>query len=253
MKSKNEFIDCFSSIARTSNRYEVFKDFITMSCISIQNVFLKDEKLEDEYLSIVGRYGKDDVYKLANLLSCVANGLYEYCDFLGDVYMSLELGSKHVGQFFTPYTVSLAMAKLQIDKKIFEDINRHGFITMHEPASGSGGCVIAFCQVMLEQELNPQEELWVQCVDIDPVCAMMCYVQLSLLGIPAEIMIGDTLRMQFERKLYTPMHYLGKWSDRIAFMQKMKAMKSILDSFNMGLSQNEDLVIDAKEEFLLVP
>ena len=46
--------------------------------------------------------------------------------------------------------------------------------------------------------------------------AMMCYLQLSLLCIPAEVIIGDALRMDFRRSMHTPAHYLGGWDDRLA-------------------------------------
>jgi len=43
----------------------------------------------------------------------------------------------------------------------------------------------------------------------------MCYLQLSLWHIPAEVIIGNTLSMEFRQKLYTPAHYLGNWSYRL--------------------------------------
>ncbi|SSK55792.1 Uncharacterised protein [Klebsiella pneumoniae] len=41
---------------------------------------------------------------MAQLLAHVVNGLQNgFCDFLGNVFMQLELGDKYRGQFFTPY------------------------------------------------------------------------------------------------------------------------------------------------------
>lgn len=40
--------------------------------------------------------------------------------------------------------------------------------------------------------------------DIDPVAADMTFIQLSLLGIAAEVVTGNTLTMQFRRVRYTP-------------------------------------------------
>ena len=89
------------------------------------------------------------------------------------------------------------------------------FITMHEPAVGSASMIIAFAQIMYEKGLNPQQQLWVSCVDIDVVAAMMAYIQLSLLHIPAEVIVGNSLSMQFTRVMRTPAHYLGFWDSKL--------------------------------------
>ncbi|MGP0897066.1 SAM-dependent DNA methyltransferase, partial [Serratia sp. CY83726] len=44
-------------------------------------------------------------------------------------------------------------------------------------------------------------------VDIDPVAARMCYIQLSLLGIPARVVIGNSLTLKYQREMYTPFWY----------------------------------------------
>ena len=55
---RNDFIKIFNSLARHRHRYEVFRDFVTMSAISLHNAIRKDEELEQEYLQIVGQYEK---------------------------------------------------------------------------------------------------------------------------------------------------------------------------------------------------
>ncbi|EKO3939161.1 hypothetical protein F7U67_001683 [Vibrio metschnikovii] len=80
---------------------------------------------------------------------------------------------------------------------------------------GAGGMVIALAQTMYEQGFNPQKQLWASCIDIDPVAAMMAYVQLSLLHIPAEVVIGNSLSMKFTRVMRTPAHYLGFWDSKL--------------------------------------
>ena len=48
---------------------------------------------------------------------------------------------------------------------------------------------------------------------------MMCYLQLSLWHVPAEIIIGNTLTMEFRQALYTPAHYLHGWDARLHYRQ----------------------------------
>jgi len=212
---KSEFLSIFKTIAVHENRYKVFRDFILMAGISIQNSILKSDELEKEYLEIVGTYTQDDVMKFPQLLSCVVMGLEsKFSDFLGAVFMELDFGSAHSGQFFTPYEVSKMMAEVNFGSAS-ELLDRQPFITLSEPACGAGGMVIAFAETMLDQGGNPQEQLWVNCIDVDIVAGMMCYVQLSLLGIPGEVVIGNTLSMKFTRVFRTPMHFLGFWDGKL--------------------------------------
>ncbi len=62
---------------------------------------------------------------------------------------------------------------------------------------------------------NPAHKLWVQCVDVDRLASLMCYLQLSLWHVPAEVVIGNSLTMEVRQKLYTPAHYMGGWDMRL--------------------------------------
>ncbi len=56
---------------------------------------------------------------MARLLAYVVNGLEEQpCDFLGRIYMLLELGDKDKEQYFTPWSVALMMAQLQFGAQL---------------------------------------------------------------------------------------------------------------------------------------
>ena len=209
------FTRLFSETARYHNRYTVFADFCELAAISIQNAFLKSDELEQEYLKIVKRYEKDDAVRMSHLLAEVVMGLeVAPCDFLGSVYMELELGSKHLGSHYTPFSISKMMSMVLFDG-VIDELSRKPFVCLAEPTSGSGSMVIAFAQTMYEKGYNPQKQLWVSCVDVDPVAAMMAYVQLSLLHIPAEVVIGNSLSMKFTRVMRTPAHYLGLWDSKL--------------------------------------
>lgn len=81
------------------------------------------------------------------------------------------------------------------------------YITLDEPTCGAGGMVIAAAKVLLDRGYNPQTQLLVQCTDLDPVAARMCYVQLSLLGIPACVRVGNSLSQRITHEMYTPFWY----------------------------------------------
>lgn len=205
-----EFVKAFNSIAQHHHRYEVFRDFVTMSAIRMHNAIRKNDGLETEYLQIVGKYKKDDVDLLCGLFAKLVLLLDpEPVDVLGALYMALELGNTNTGQFFTPPEVSELMARITYGDEL-RDIAAP-FITVCEPACGAGGMVLAFTKVMLSHGHNPAEKMWVQCQDIDRLAALMCYLQLSLWNIPAVVIVGNTLAGEAREVFYTPQHYLGLW------------------------------------------
>jgi len=75
--------------------------------------------------------------------------------------------------------------------------------------------VLAFVKEMLNQKLSPANHLWVQCVDIDRMVALMCYIQLSLWGVPAQIIVGNTLTLEYREQFLTPAHYNFRWDYKL--------------------------------------
>ena len=128
------FISLFNRTARYHKRHKVFEDFISCSVIALENRLQFSEAREQKYLRIVSGYEKQDVINIAHLLAHVIEGLEQgFCDFLGSVFMQLELGDTYRGQFFTPWSVASMMAQMQLGnvKALFED---KPFITLSEPA-----------------------------------------------------------------------------------------------------------------------
>ncbi|GAW86207.1 conserved hypothetical protein [Bathymodiolus platifrons methanotrophic gill symbiont] len=206
--NKQSFIKIFNSIAKHKHRYQVFSDFVTMSAIAVHNGLNKSETLENEYMEIVGKCSKEEATKLANLFT--------------NLVILLDLGNTNNGQFFTPPEISLMLAQLSYGDKL-KNLDTP-FITLSEPACGAGGMVLAFAKIMIENKHNPIEKLWVQCIDVDRIAGLMCYLQLSLWHIPAEVIIGNTLSMEFREVFYTPAHYLGNWTAKLKFREQNNAI-----------------------------
>lgn len=152
---------------------------------------------------------------MAKLMGLVVMALEaERCDFLGSVFMELNMGEKYRGQFFTPWDIARMMASLQLHG-ISECFPDRDFIILQEPASGAGCMVIAFAEEFAQRGYSPHEQLWVSVTDVDQLAADMSYVQLSLCGIPAEVITGNALTLERRRTIYTPAHYTGRWSVRL--------------------------------------
>lgn len=50
------------------------------------------------------------------------------------------------------------------------------------------------------------------------------FIQLSLLGIAAEVVTGNTLTMQLSRVRYTPVYYLNGFEEKLNAQRRIKAM-----------------------------
>jgi hypothetical protein len=222
-----EFIKIFNSIAHHKHRYEVFRDFVTMSAIAMHNAVRKDEKLEGEYLQIVKRYSKAEVEKICQLFALLVTLLDgEPRDILGQLFMELDFGSTHIGQFFTPPDVSELIAHITYGDG-FKTLDKP-FISVSEPACGAGGMVLALVKIMLTHGHNPSEKLFVLAQDVDRVAALMCYLQLSLWNIPARIIVGNTLTLEVREIFLTPAYLLGAWDIRLRSRDLEEAAKKLI-------------------------
>ncbi|ECD8921207.1 N-6 DNA methylase, partial [Salmonella enterica] len=210
------FVSLFNQTAPDANRWQVFSDFVHMAACSLYNAIHRDEAYEADYMQRVARYSAEDAHNMSRLLAEVIQGL-EFCptDFLGQIFMNLELGNARHGQYFTPYNVCYTMSRMTLsDRLSVLTSGERDFITVSDPACGAGGMIVAMAEAMLEAGFNPQKQMMVYCVDIDPVAAMMCYIQLSLMGIPAIVATGNSLTVAIKREMATPMFVLGHWHHR---------------------------------------
>jgi hypothetical protein len=77
------------------------------------------------------------------------------------------------------------------------------------------------------------------CIDIDPVAADMAFIQLSLLGIAAEVVTGNTLTMKFNRVRYTPVYYFNDFEKRLADLGRFRAMRDFFARNTGGRVNNQ--------------
>lgn len=222
---RETFLRQFREIAPHENRWTVFSDLMHMSAAALHNRLAFSQEIEDDYLQRIRRYEEADRFRFQALFQTLIDGMdFNASDFLGSIYMELELGNHHTGQYFTPYSVSHMMAQLLLaDKKAELDAGEREFISVSDPACGAGGMIVAFASAMLEAGYNPQKQMVAFCTDIDPVAAMMCYIQLSLCGIPAVVSVGNSLSMEIRQEWRTPFWMLQGWDVRWPYEQKRQA------------------------------
>ena len=223
-----EFISKLSNLDRSRSVSTVFNDFLTLSCYSLAQTVYRNDNLEQKYLNIIKTYTKGQAEEFSKLLAFLVLGLeQESQDFLGQVYMSLNLGSQANGQYFTPYSVSKFMAEINFTEIESFQNNQH-IITLSEPCCGSGALIIAFAQTLREHNINYQQNLFVEAIDISEMCFKMTYIQLSLLGIPAKVVQGDSLSLKFQQVLYTPFYFLNGIEYKLK-KQKLSEKKLVIE------------------------
>jgi len=220
-----EFNSKLQSLDRSKSIETVFKDFLTLCSYSLAQPFYRNDEIEQKYLDVAKHYTKEQAEEFPKLLALLVFALEEkHQDFLGQVYSMNNFGNANKGQFFTPYHVSKMMAEIvNVDiNDIEKQLENYDYVTLSEPCCGSGGMIIAYAEVLKEKGYNYQQQLFVEAVDIDEICFKMTYIQLSLLGIPARVIMGDSLSMKYYEVLYTPFYFLSDFSRKFEHKKKLK-------------------------------
>ncbi|TWG87883.1 Type I restriction-modification system methyltransferase subunit [Cupriavidus gilardii J11] len=222
-----ELLSLMKAFGYRHSMNDVFADFVEMSALAISNAVDRHhfEAREKRYLEIAKKYDREELTRFPQMFGALTMTFEErvqqlvpngdgLADVLGQTYMMLELGNDRAGQFFTPYTVSRMMAGISMTDGA-SSIERDGFVTVLEPASGAGGMVIACADALNDAGHNYQQRMHATCIDIDPRCVHMTYVQLALLHIPAIVVHGNALSGESWGSWFTPAHVLGGWGRRL--------------------------------------
>ena len=207
-EGQNEFQKVFSRLCDTNSAWQVWSDFVEMTAISISNAVETREKVKQErearYMNIIGTYTKKEQAIFPELVSILVQSLQRNSeqDFLGEMFMSLELGNHWKGQFFTPYSVCKAMAAINIDDAL-DKVAQKGYIAINDPACGAGATLIGARNALELAKIGGTQAFFVG-QDIDRTAAMMCYVQLSLLGCAGYVVVADTIRYPITGQMLWP-------------------------------------------------
>lgn len=245
-ESQKNIIRMLNSLGGKYSRWELWQDWITMSAISIANVFDGPYRKEREeiYSSRAARYSASELKMFADMLFELVADMDRDPDqdFLGELFMALDLGNEWRGQFFTPYDVCRMMATMSIADDLNARIECHGWVSVNDPACGAGALLLAFANECLRRGINFQTSVLFVAQDVDFLAGMMCYIQMSLLGCPGYVVIGNTLTEPStswdargllpaggSNVWFTPMYYSQVWSWRRAFAA-VQSLTSVPDN-----------------------
>ena len=209
MDTKKEMIKLINKIANRYGTYEVFFDFVQLASLAITNIDEDDKSLfdkrEKQYLDVIGRYKKEEYDIFPELLALLAMELNFYpSDILGEIFHDLELQNEWKGQYFTSIYICEAMSEMSLPN-LEQVIEEQGYITVDEPACGSGAMLIGMARSMKRRGYDCAQIL-ARATDVDVRCVYMTYLQLSLLGIPAVVIHGNSLTFETYSIWETPMY-----------------------------------------------
>lgn len=224
---EKDFADTFRSLAYVHSGWQVWSDFVHCAAYAISNAVdpVHSEQREKEYLRIMSRYKETEGQAIARLFALTVEALERDPDqdFLGHLYMNLDMGNKGLGQCFTPFDVCRMMAEIN-SPNLPAEISEKGWISVMDCCIGGGAMLIAFATECRRQKVNYQNHVLFVGQDIDHTVAMMAYIQLSLIGCPGYIVIddaltkplvGETLFAPMERETFvTPMYCSQVWNMR---------------------------------------
>ena len=234
---QRQFVKLFETVCQRHNRWTVFTDFVHMAAIAVSNTVDKvhAENREKTYMQMEAQYSKKELDCIRNMFAELVLGLDVNTDqdFMGGLFMNLELGNQYRGQFFTPYCIGRLMAEMTAQKDIIDQkIEKRGWISVNDCCCGAGGLLVAFANTCLRFGVNYQTSVLFTAQDLDTTAAFMCYLQLSLLGCPGYVVIGNTItnpaRCLDRRALipapnqevwYTPFYFREVWHYRRIWAQ----------------------------------
>lgn len=159
---------------------------------------------------------KDDEWKafhqsLADLCGIftqnIQMGLYE--DLFTLHFTQLGATSGVLKQDFSPAEIGKLIGAISIPSHL--TLPEQGFFSLGDHVCGSGTLLLAGVQRFADMGYNPSNQLVIQAADLDARCVHMTYLHLSLYGIPAVIVHGNTITLEEYDRWYTPVYLWRKW------------------------------------------
>lgn len=214
MKQKPINLSGITGITRGRlDRREVFADFAELFAMRISNrvdpVHFKTRY--EQALILNEKYSESEHEQMDLYMQEIAHQIQgevevgKVSDILGRIFE--ENRFTRSGQDQTPSDLAKLLGQLTFCER--STIPEKGYFELDEPTCRA--LVLGAAEVMLSKGMNYCEHLVVRATDLDLRCVHMAYTQLSLYGIPAVVIHGNTLTLQEYSRWYTPMYILGKW------------------------------------------
>ena len=242
-------------LAQRYGKHNVWNDFIYFSAAAMSQPMNYKQNREDEYLRKINSYDKESQDMFAAMFAELTLAFEEesFGDILGDIYSSMNMTNAGNGQFFTPYPVCQFMSAINAGDDLIDEIEKKGYISVSDPCCGAGAMLVAFAEQCVKQDINYQNSVLFAAQDIDPAAALMCYVQMSLLGMPGYVIIGNSLSNEIPDESsiwYTPLYFLSGFQYRTqkkTITSAKTASNLVDDIIEQPETQKTETIIPATE------
>ncbi len=208
---------------------EIFRTFVLIAACS-----LSLGQRESEYLHAVKGFTEPQHKAIAQTFAQMVNAMEKstYRDLLGPIHM--ELGAKStrdaLGEFYTPIEVSRMMAQMTIR---LDEIPKDRPFSIMEPSSGAGQMVLCAAEVLVEQFGLSPLNMKATCVDVSRTACDMCFINLSLWGIPGVVIHGNTISLEQWGSWTTPTYHMARGREidtEAKFMRVLAELDILMDS-----------------------
>lgn len=212
MFRRNQYVrDLISQMRRLADRYgmdTVFTTFLELSATSMAAQMDPEhrEEREKQYCACAAKLDPATLKAYASMLATLTLAALQFKDdphdILGVVFHELNMHNEWKGQFFTSEHICRFMAQITIDQADVAERERP--ITIAEPACGSGAMILGTVYALAQQKVDYTSETFFVAHDIDIRCVWMAYIQLTLYGVPAVVIHGNTLTNEEWSRWVTP-------------------------------------------------
>ena len=239
-EAKKTFLKQLRSLSHSRSLHRLFSDWLEIAAIAMHQLPYisgelekgdKFEQLEAQYMERIQPYSQDELTVFSELLSLIMVAYHNgFGDLLGELAGEENLLNKRSGQFFTPYHLCRAIAKMSFGDVEAQVKAKGGILTVCDPAVGGGALVIASAEEVASQGIDPRAHLQFDCTDISRDAFNMAYIQLSALGLQAVVRHGNTLSNEYwEHRATAQLLLFDRWlAAKREEQRRVEAMKAIL-------------------------
>ena len=208
---------------------EIFRTFVLIAACT-----LSMGQRETEYLQAVKGFTKPQHKAIAQTFAQMIEAMEKstYRDLLGPIHM--ELGAKStrdaLGEFYTPIEVSRMMAQMTIR---IDDLPKDRPFSIMEPSSGAGQMVLCAAEVLVEQFGLSPLNMKATSVDVSRTACDMCFINLSLWGLPGVVIHGNTISLEQWGSWTTPTYHMARGRETAKgakFLRVLDELNTLMDS-----------------------
>lgn len=212
-RKRYEFAKCLQSADERRHGWDLYRDWAQCASLALRQAVhvatwgRQDAELEEKYMKTIA--GVREPSAFSECMGILTEALEESPgDFLGAMLGEWESLNSNLGQFFTPDDLCRLMNDLTMDAQ--PDPNHR--MTIQEPAAGAGAMLIHCCQTLKSRGFMPWNYYCVA-MELDARMFQTCFIQLSLLGVPATVYNMNTLTLEEFDRATTLVGVLHPWRE----------------------------------------